>query len=129
MAQATNLFDIYDQSDNVKESVSKMITMISPQETPFLSSIKQSEKAGSSIHEWLKESLADAADNFHLEGDEFTADGLVAADRLKNTLQISKKQIALSGRAVNSDTFGGHFGIPLLECFCTSCRAIPESGS
>ena len=92
MAQATNTFDQYDTTGN-REDLSDMIFDISPDETPILSAIKK-KKAKSVTHEWQTDSLAAAAVNAAIEGDDDTAaDSLGATTRLANTTQILKKKI------------------------------------
>ena len=102
MAQFTDTHDRYDLSttgDNVRESLADVIYNISPTETPFVSNAGRG-KSSSDYKEWLVDSLA-AVDtsNAFVDGDEFVADSLNAAERLGNYHQISKKQIVVSRRA------------------------------
>lgn len=54
-------------------------------------------KANSAYHEWVKDSLAAAASNTALEGDEATFTTLSAPTRVGNYCQITKKTFLVSG--------------------------------
>lgn len=88
-------FQTYQSIGN-REDLTDQIYNISPTETPFMQrAARVSAKAR--VHEWQTDSLAAAAANAHVEGDDSTA---VTADptvRLKNHLQIFKKTIQVSG--------------------------------
>ena len=102
-----NLFDRYDSGNNVRESVSRMITMISPTDTAFLSMIPSSETVGNHKHEWLVDELKAASTaNAVRDGADFGAEAVTKADRRGNYLQISRKDIQISGRSQNADAFG-----------------------
>lgn len=101
MTQATNTHDRYDLSatgDNVRESLSDIITNISPTETPFISSIGKST-AKSNYVEWLTDELSSATSNKQIDGDEFSGSALNAAERFGNYCQISWKVMVVSRRA------------------------------
>ncbi len=90
--------------DTIKEDVSQIITNIAPVETPVMSSFRQG-RATAEHHEWLRDTLADAVNNnAHVDGDAFgtsePGDTTTSPFRLGNYCQISKKQINLSGRAM-----------------------------
>lgn len=53
-----------------KQSISDVISIIDPTDTPFLSSIK-SEKISQEFHQWMEDKLMDVKDNAKVEG--FTA--------------------------------------------------------
>lgn len=86
-----------------KEDVSDLIFNIAPTETPFVTKAKKA-KASNTAHEWQTDSLADAATNANLEGDDTTANTMVPTVRLKNFTQILKKVVKVSGtsRAVKA---------------------------
>lgn len=96
MALPTNTFTTYDAIGN-REDLSDVIYMISPTDTPFVSSIER-EKATAVNHEWQTDSLA-AADtaNAVLEGDDATTDASAATVRLGNICQISDKVARVTG--------------------------------
>lgn len=79
----------------IREDLSDVITNISPSDTLFYSSLKE-RKATSTRHEWLTDTLASPATNAQLEGDDRTAQLLVAAAKLYNITQIQSKTIRIS---------------------------------
>lgn len=85
-----------------REDLSDIIYMISPVDTPFMASVPRT-KADQTLHEWQTDSLAAAAANAVLEGDDATTDATTATTRLSNTCQISDKVPRVSGtqEAVN----------------------------
>jgi hypothetical protein len=101
MAQATNTFETYDAVGN-REDLQNVIYNISPTDTPFMSSIG-SGNAESTKHEWQTDSLASAASNAQIEGDDSPSAALSATSRVFNYTQISYKPVMVSGtqEAVN----------------------------
>ncbi|MGH6933789.1 MAG: DUF5309 domain-containing protein [Dongiaceae bacterium] len=95
MAQPTSLFETYDAAGN-KDDLSDVIYNISPTQTPFLS-MAQRLKARNTYHEWQTDSLAAAADNSVIEGDDATLDTAAATARVGNYTQISDKTVVVSG--------------------------------
>jgi len=72
-----------------------MIWNVSPSETPILSAIKKTVAKGTN-HEWQEDSLAAAADNAHVEGDDAAPADPAATTRLSNYTQILKKHAVVS---------------------------------
>lgn len=101
MALATDSFTTYSAIGN-REDLSNSIYDISPTDTPFMSGIGRTKATGV-LHEWQTDSLAAAAANAVLEGDEATTDAATATVRLSNTCQISDKVPRVTGsqEAVN----------------------------
>jgi len=96
MAQPSNAFDTYDSKGN-RESLSDIITSISPMDTPFMSMCKQA-KATATYEEWMTDTLASAStSNAVIEGDEATLDASVATVRVGNYTQISDKTVVTTG--------------------------------
>lgn len=96
MTQAANTFDKYDVVGN-REDLSDMIFDVSPHETPVLSAMKKT-KAKNTLHEWQTDTLAAAAMNHNIEGDDNQdADALTATTRLNNQTAILKKKMVVSG--------------------------------
>ncbi len=96
MTQAAETFDKYDVVGN-REDLSDIIFDVSPYETPILSMIKK-RRAKNTLHEWQTDTLAAAALNAAIEGDDQqTADALTATTRLNNITQIHKKKCIISG--------------------------------
>ena len=68
MAIYTNSYETFD-SNNKREDLANVIYNISPTETPFMSSIGTGSASGTK-HEWQTDSLAAAAGNLVIEGDD-----------------------------------------------------------
>jgi hypothetical protein len=95
MAIVTNTFTTFD-AKGIREDLSNVITNIAPEETPYMSNIGR-ESVSNSLYEWQTDTLASAAANKQLEGDDVTSfDAVVATVRLQNYAQISRKTIVLS---------------------------------
>lgn len=102
MSQPTNTFATNDMV-GIREDLADVIYNISPVDTPFQSSVRFLE-ATSPKHEWQTQSLAAAAANAVIEGDDATTDAGNATSRLYNYTQISDKVARVTGtaRAVNT---------------------------
>lgn len=95
MAIVTNTFTTFD-AKGIREDLSNIITNIAPEETPYMSNIGN-ESISNSLFEWQTDTLASAAANKQLEGDDVTSfDAVTATVRLQNYAQISRKTIVLS---------------------------------
>jgi len=95
MAIVTNTFTTFD-AKGIREDLSNIITNIAPEETPYMSNIRK-ESISNSLFEWQTDTLATAATNKQLEGDDVTSfDAVTATVRLQNYAQISRKTIVLS---------------------------------
>ncbi len=102
MAQPTNTYSTNDMA-GIREDLSDIIYDVSPTETPFLSLAGRSE-ATNTYHEWQVDSLAAAATNYVIEGDDATTDAGTATTRRGNYTNISDKVARVTGtaRAVNA---------------------------
>jgi len=102
MAQPSSTYATNDMV-GIREDLSDVIYNISPTETPFLSSVAKTE-AKNTYHEWQIDSLAAAATNYVIEGDDATTDARVATLRRGNYTNISDKVPRVTGtaRAVNT---------------------------
>ena len=95
MAIVTNTFTTFD-AKGIREDLSNVITNIAPEETPYMSNIGR-ETISNSLYEWQTDTLAAAAANKQLEGDDVTSfDAVTATVRMQNYAQISRKTIVLS---------------------------------
>jgi hypothetical protein len=95
MAIVSNTFLTYS-AKGIREDLSNVITNISPEETPYMSNIGR-ENVSNSLFEYQTDSLAAAATNAQLEGDDITSfDAVSPTVRLQNYAQISRKTIILS---------------------------------
>jgi hypothetical protein len=97
MAQATGTTDTFDLA-GLAEDVEDVIFNISPTETPFLTMAKR-KKASAVSHQWQTDSLAAAAANRAIEGDDSTYATATATTMLSNFCQIAKKTVMVSGTA------------------------------
>lgn len=102
MAQPANTFATNDMV-GIREDLSDQIYNVSPVDVPFSSSVRHIE-ATSTKHEWQTQSLAAAANNAVIEGDDATTDAGNATTRLYNYTQISDKvaRVTGTGRSVNT---------------------------
>jgi hypothetical protein len=95
MAIVTNTFTTFD-AKGIREDLSNIITSISPEETPYMSNIGR-ESISNSLFEFQSDTLAAAAANKQIEGDDVASfDAVTATVRLQNYAQISRKTIILS---------------------------------
>ena len=95
MTIVSNTFTTYS-AKGIREDLSNVITNIAPEETPFQSNIGR-ETITNTLFEWQTDTLADAAANAQLEGDDVASfDSVTATVRLTNYAQISRKTIILS---------------------------------
>ena len=98
MAQPANLYDKFDLT-GVREDLIDKIFNTSPTETPVITAFGRSS-TNNTYHEWQRDSLATAnKDNALIDGDDFSAQALVATARVGNYCQIFNAQPAVSRRA------------------------------
>src|SRR5262245_2686232 len=102
MTQAAGTYATNDAL-GIREDLSDVIYNISPVETPFVNSIPH-VKATQMNHEWQTDSLAAAANNAVIEGDDVTVGASTPTVRLGNITQLSHKHARVSSRlrAVNT---------------------------
>lgn len=93
--------------DNVarREDLIDVITNISPQKTPLLSSLAMTT-ASNTFHEYLTDTLAASADNAQAEGSVFNSSTGTTPVRENNITQIVKKEIMVSGTEIEVDNAG-----------------------
>lgn len=94
MTIVTGTYLTYSAIGN-REDLADTIYNISPTDTPFMGSVGTA-KATAVSHEWQTDSLAAAAANAQLEGDDFTYATPGTTTRLINTCQISYKTCIVS---------------------------------
>lgn len=95
MAIATNTFLTY-AAKGIREDLSNVIYSISPEETPFVNNVGKGSISSVS-YDWQTDTLASAAANAQLEGDETSYAAVTATVRLQNFAQISNKSVVISG--------------------------------
>lgn len=79
-----------------REDLADIIYDITPTDTPFIM-MASKDSASAVYHEWQTDSLAAAAANRALEGDDATGATLAATTRIGNYCQISQKTVIVSG--------------------------------
>lgn len=94
MAQIAGTTDTFD-SAALKESLDPVMRDLFPMDTYFISTIDRSSVTNTQ-HQWVFDTLAAAAANKQLEGDDAAFTTLVTAQRVSNYTQISDKKILLS---------------------------------
>ena len=104
MAQPADTYSSYDAVGN-REDLADIIYDISPTQTPFISGIPHVSASGHN-HEWQTDSLAPAADNKVIQGDDATTDASTATVRLGNYCQISDKVARVTGTQRAMDVAG-----------------------
>jgi hypothetical protein len=95
MTIVSNTFLTYS-AKGIREDLSNIITNIAPEETPYMSNIGR-ENVSNALFEFQTDTLAAAAANAQLEGDDVASyDAVTATVRMQNYAQISRKTIILS---------------------------------
>jgi hypothetical protein len=96
MAQAANTFETFN-AVGIRETLSNVIAMITPEETPFLSAIGRRSVDGTHP-EWQNDALATPdTDNNQPEGNEWNYQAITPTSRVGTYCQISDKRIVISG--------------------------------
>ena len=104
MAKVTNAFDTYSATAD-REQLSDVIYNISPQQTPFMSSIgKNSIK--NVVFDWQTESLPTPSGTGQLEGFELSRSAATATVRVSNVAMISSRDATVTGSQNASDPAG-----------------------
>ena len=88
-----------------REDLSNLIFNISPTEVPFTAACKRT-KVKATFHEWQTDSLADAAANAQVQGDDASRSTADPTVRLRNYTQILRKVPAVSETQMAIDTAG-----------------------
>lgn len=98
---------ITQNAAHVKEDLADIISMISPEETPFTSAVGKA-KASAKTHEWTRDELAAVnKDNSAVEGADAADATLITPTRLSNQTQIFTKTIAVSDTFEATKIAGG----------------------
>lgn len=96
MAYLAGTFGTTDAIGN-REDLSDAIYQISPTETPFMSMLAGRGRAKATFHEWQTDTLASAAVNQVVEGNDATFSTAAPTTRVGNRTQISTKTVLVSG--------------------------------
>jgi hypothetical protein len=111
MTQPTGVYSVYDASATTgvgrgnREDLVNTVYQISPTDTPVLSALPRT-KARAVLHEWTTHSLATAAANAKVEGDDAAIDVESAKTRLNNRTQISNKVAGVTETQMAVDKVG-----------------------
>lgn len=107
MAIQTNAQNTYAMV-GIREDLTDIVSLIDPQETPFISNIGSGPKPASTKHEWQVQPLAAAnKTNFQLEGDDTpSAAAATGRERLFNYCAISRKVGSVTGTAQEVEVAG-----------------------
>lgn len=95
MAIVANTYETF-QGVGQREDLSDIIYNIAPMDTPAMNGIGVGS-ADATFYEWQTDSLAAAAVNAKLEGDDVTFAAATPTQRIGNRTQISRKEVIVSG--------------------------------
>lgn len=105
MAVPANTAQTY-QSKLIREDLARVVEMIAPTETPFMTAVGKGE-ASNTYHEWSTVDLAAASDtNAEIEGNDVAADPNNEGVRLANYCQLSDKVAQVSSTRQQVDEAG-----------------------
>lgn len=104
MTQVAGTTDTYDLI-GIAEDVEDAIFNISPTETPFLTMAKR-KSVSNTFHQWQTDSLAAAAANRQVEGDDASFTTATPTTMLGNYTQISRKTLIVSRTADTVKKYG-----------------------
>ncbi len=104
MAAITGTTDTYLMK-GIAEDVHEAIYDISPTDTPVMSMAKRL-KASNTLHQWQTDSLASAAVNKFVEGDDATFASASPTTMLSNRTMISQKTVVVSRTADSVRKYG-----------------------
>jgi hypothetical protein len=94
MTQVAGTTDSFDVA-SLKESLDPVIWDLFPMDTYFQNNVDKVD-VGQHQHQWVFDSLAAAANNKQIEGDDASYTTLATATRVSNYTQIARKAIILS---------------------------------
>ena len=104
MTQVAGTTDSFD-SAALKESLDSVIWDLFPMDMVFQNAIDK-VNVKQPQHQWVFDSLAAAANNKQVQGDDFSYTTAVTATRVSNYTQIARKAIVLSNTLIASETVG-----------------------
>lgn len=97
MAQVSGTTDTLDLV-GIAEDIEDIITNISPTDTPLYTMAKK-EKVSNTFHQWQTDTLAAAAANRQIEGDDASFTTATPTTMLANYCQIARKTLVISKTA------------------------------
>jgi len=104
MALPSNTYHSYTAKGQ-KESFEDAIYNVAPTDTPFLSMLPR-VKVSQKLHQWQTDTLAAAANNKQLEGDDIPGDAQTATVLADNYCQISRKAVTVAGTLEATEKYG-----------------------
>jgi hypothetical protein len=104
MTQIAGTTDSFD-SAALKESLDPVIWDLFPMDTYFQNNIDKTD-VGQPQHQWVFDTLAAAANNKKVQGDQYSYTTLNTAFRVSNYTQIASKQIVLTETLIASNSIG-----------------------
>jgi len=104
MTQVAGTTDSFD-SAALRESLDPVIWDLFPMDMVFQNAIDK-VNVKQPQHQWVFDSLAAAANNKQVQGDDFSYTTAVTAVRVSNYTQIARKAIVLSNTLIASETVG-----------------------
>lgn len=93
---AINAVNRYDNADGVRESLADVISLIDPEDTPFVSNCAK-VKVDNTYFEWLTDTLATPTATTAIEGADATRSGESDVTRLGNYTEIVEDTATVSG--------------------------------
>ena len=106
MTQVAGTTDSFD-SAALRESLDSVIWNLFPMDTYFQNNIDKVD-VGQPQHQWVFDSLAAAANNKQIQGDQYTYSTANTATRVSNYTQIARKAITVSNTLIASTSVGGN---------------------
>jgi hypothetical protein len=104
MTQVAGTTDTFDVA-SLKESLDPVIWDLFPMDTYFQNNIDKTD-VGQPQHQWTFDTLAAAANNKQVQGDDASYTTAVTAFRVSNYTQIARKAIILTDTLTASETVG-----------------------
>lgn len=95
-----------DQGKTMVEDVTSLITNVDFESTPFYSSLAESQ-ATNTLHQWLVDTYASAADNAQAEGNDLSFTDITPPTRTTNIVQLFQKDVRVS----NTEQRVAHYGM------------------
>lgn len=95
-----------DQGKTMVEDVTDLVVNVDYESTPFYSGLAES-KATNTLHQWLNDTYAAAADNAQAEGSDLSFTDLTQPVRTTNVVQLFQKDIRVS----NTEQRVAHYGM------------------
>lgn len=100
------VWQYYTSSGTTKEDILDVVTMISPEDTPFLSMCQTAPDATSRVHQFATDTLGTRTSAASIEGFTFSGVALSGRTRLTNYTDIRHRPVSVSDSARAMDNIG-----------------------